>query len=427
MILRFKYGSVNNEYQYEDKKLKIIDEHLDENKIRFLFALGYKSCHSEKGRIPLDPVIGYKAHLLYFLKRDTVSFNELPGKIKKDTDYRAFCKCQGISFTPGYLSLFRKYHLTSEMAAQLHQDIFNSLNDSSETVTQTVNEAKTEPKDCLRIGIWDSVPMPSYSSPYKDTKHCNCQKPCKCPKYFSDKDASIGWQSGKPNRKDKFLGYRKHTVLTYDPDKSKRLPIVTTAQTATTADIEVIEELLRLCKGKLDILLVDRAIYDFEQINKWYLLYDILVVVRPKSNAVLPDYSLSDTGTPCCPKMDEPLDWSYLDSEDNVHVYNCVKTDCIYERECQRQFEIPMSQHPALLGAFPFHTRCGQLLLSLRKLIEPEFGAQTLWSQLKSLPFRRLSNFRLLAQLMDTVHLLKKLSRRLSQGIQHFAVQKGYA
>ena len=295
MILRFKYGSVNNEYQYEDKKLKIIDEHLDENKIRSLFALGYKSCHSEKGRKPLDPVISYKAHLLYFLKRDTVSFNELPEKINKDTDYRVFCRCQGLSFTPGYLSLFRKYHLTSEMAAQLHQDILDSLNDSLETVTneeEAKTEAKTEPKDCLRIGIWDSVPMPSYSSPYKDTKHCNCQKPCKCPKYFSDKDASIGWQPGKPNRKDKFLGYRKHTVLTYDPDKSKRLPIVTTAQTATTADIEVIEELLRLCKGKLEILLVDRAIYDFEQINKWYLLYDILVTVRPKSNAVLPDYPL---------------------------------------------------------------------------------------------------------------------------------------
>ena len=103
MILRFKYGSVNNEYQYEDKKLKIIDEHLDENKIRSLFALGYKSCHSEKGRKPLDPVIGYKAHLLYFLKRDTVSFNELPKKIKKDIDYRAFCRCQGVSFTPAYL------------------------------------------------------------------------------------------------------------------------------------------------------------------------------------------------------------------------------------------------------------------------------------------------------------------------------------
>ena len=416
MILRFIYGSVNNEYQYEDKKMKIIDEHLDENKIRSLFALGYKSCHSEKGRKPLDPVISYKAHLLYFLKRDTVSFNELPEKIKKDTDYRAFCRCQGVSFTPAYLSLFRKYHLTSEMAAQLHQDIFDSLETAAtkRSAKRSANEAvKTEAKDCLRIGIWDSVPMPSYSSPYKDTKHCNCQQPCKCPKYFSDKDASIGWQSERPNRKDKFLGYRKHTVLTYDPDKSKRLPIVTTAQTATTADIEVIEELLKLCKGKLDILLVDRAIYDFEQINKWYLLYDILVIVRPKSNAVLPDYSLSDTGTPCCPKMDEPLDWSYLDSEDNVHVYNCA-TDCIYEHECLRQFDIPMSQHPALLGAFPFHTRCGQLLLSLRKLIEPEFGVQTLWSRLKSLPFRRLYNFKLLSQLIDTVHLLKKLSQGFS-------------
>jgi hypothetical protein len=419
MILRFIYGSVNNEYQYQDEKLKIIDEYLDENKIRSLFALSYKSCYSEKGRIPLDPVIAYKTHLLYFLKRDTVSFNELPEKIEKDSDYRAFCRCDGVSFTPAYLSLFRKYHLTPEIAAQLHQDIFDSL----EIAT---NETE-EPKDHLRIGIWDSVPMPSYSSPYKDTKHCDCKEPCDCPKYFSDKDASIGWQSGKPNRKDKFLGYRKHTIFTYDPDKSKRLPIVTTAQTATMADIEVIEELLKLCKGKLDILLVDRAIYDFEQLSKWYLLYGILVIVRPKSNAVLPDYSLSDTGTPCCPQMDEPLDWSHLDSEDNVHVYNCIKTDCIYEHECPRQFEIPMSQHPALLGAFPSHTRCGRLLLSIRKLIEPEFGVQTLWSRLKSLPFRRLYNFRLLAQLIDTVSMLKKLSQGFSQRIHHFVAQEGYA
>jgi len=31
------------------------------------------------------------------------------------------------------------------------------------------------------------------------------------------KDATISWQSDKPNCKDKFLGYRKHTALTYDP------------------------------------------------------------------------------------------------------------------------------------------------------------------------------------------------------------------
>jgi hypothetical protein len=182
-------------------------------------------------------------------------FLTITEQVNKNDDYRAFCRCGEITFTAGYLSLFRKNHLTSEIAAQMHQDIFNSL----ETTKRSANEAedKTEAKDCLRIGIWDSVPMPSYSSPYKDTKHCNCEEPCNCPKYFSDKDASIGWQSERPNRKDKFLGYRKHTVLTYDPDKSKRLPIVTTAQTATMADIEVIEELLILCKGKLDILLVD--------------------------------------------------------------------------------------------------------------------------------------------------------------------------
>jgi len=395
MILRFRYGNVNNEYSYNDKKLQNIDEYLDEDKIRSIFAQSYKSCDSQKGRIPLDPVIAYKAHLVYFLKRDIISFNELPEQINNNDDYRAFCKCEEITFTAGYLSLFRKNHLTPEMAEQLHQDILGSL--------ENIND--------LRIGIWDSVPMPSYSSPYKDTKHCCCVQPCDCPKTFSDKDATIGWQSGKPNRKDKFLGYRKHSVLTYDPDKDKRVSLATTAQSANKPDIEIIEELLKLCKGKIDILLVDRAIYDFEQIIKWHQLYGILVIVRPKSNAVLSDYPLSDTGTPCCPQTDEPLDWSYLDKEDNTHVYNCIAKDCIYDPECPRQFEIPISQHPALLGLFPAHTRTGRLLLSLRKLIEPEFGIQTLWTRLKSLPFRGLRNFRLFAQLIDTACMLRKLAQ----------------
>jgi hypothetical protein len=143
----------------------------------------------------LDPVIAYKAHLLYFLKKDIISFNELPEQVNNNDDYRAFCRCEGITFTAGYLSLFRKNHLTPEMSAQLHQDLFDGL--------ENIND--------LRMGIWDSVPMPTYSSPYK-SKYCDCQEPCDCPKTFSDKDATIGWQSEKPNRKDKFLSYRKHFV-----------------------------------------------------------------------------------------------------------------------------------------------------------------------------------------------------------------------
>jgi len=139
--------------------------------------------------------------------------------------------------------------------------------------------------------------------------------------------------------------------------------------------------------------------------------------MQRQSNAVLSDYPLSETGTPCCQKTDEPLDWCYFDKEDNTHVYNCIANNCIYEHECSRQFEIPMSHHPALLGLFPAHTRTGRLLLSLRKLIESEFGIQTLWTRLKSLPFRGLRNFRLLAQLIDTACMLRKLA----QGIMNFA------
>ena len=111
MMLRFRYGNVNNEYEYQDNQLQVIDSYLDEDQIRRRFAVSYKSCQTGKGRTPLDPVIAYKAHLLYFLKRDIISFNELPKQINAKADYQAFCRSKGVTFTAGYLSVFRKYHL----------------------------------------------------------------------------------------------------------------------------------------------------------------------------------------------------------------------------------------------------------------------------------------------------------------------------
>ena len=69
MELRFHYGKVESDYQYQDSQLATIETLLDEEQIRTRLAKSYKSCDSGFGRPPIDPVIGYKAHLLYFLKR----------------------------------------------------------------------------------------------------------------------------------------------------------------------------------------------------------------------------------------------------------------------------------------------------------------------------------------------------------------------
>jgi len=368
MELRFRYGKVDSNFQYCDAQLSKIDSLLDEAQIRQRLALGYKSCQSGFGRVPIDPVIGYKAHLLYFLKRDLISFNQLPKQVQKDNEYQAFCRCQGVSFTSGYLSLFRKNHLTVELAAQLHQDILSGLD----------LESSTTP---LRIGIWDSVPMPSYTSPIKDTSHCKCQAPCECEKHFSDAEAQIGWQRPTPTKKDKFVGYRKHTIYLYDEDKNQRLPLATAVEPADQADILVIERTLEQCSKQIDLLIVDQAIYDFDLILDWLKRYSVLVLVKPKSNAVLEQYPLNETKTPCCPQMEQPLTWSHFDWEDKVQIYRCSVSECIHQFRCPRQFEIPLSQHPAVLGIFPPHSRCGRFLLALRGLIEPEFGVQTLWSR----------------------------------------------
>ena len=88
MMLRFRYGNVNDEYEYQDNQLHAIDSYLAEDQIRRRFADTYRSCQTGRGRTPLDPVIAYKAHLLYFLKRDIISFNQLPEQISDKADYR---------------------------------------------------------------------------------------------------------------------------------------------------------------------------------------------------------------------------------------------------------------------------------------------------------------------------------------------------
>lgn len=113
MELRFHYGKIESDYQYQETQLVTIDTLLDEEQIRSKLAEGYKSCQSGFGRPPIDPVIGYKVHLLYFLKRDLISFNEVPRQVQKEADYRAFCRCDGVTFTASYLSLFRKHQETS--------------------------------------------------------------------------------------------------------------------------------------------------------------------------------------------------------------------------------------------------------------------------------------------------------------------------
>jgi hypothetical protein len=51
MMLRFRYGNVNDEYEYQYNQLHAIDSYLDEDQIRQRFADTYRSCQTGKGRI----------------------------------------------------------------------------------------------------------------------------------------------------------------------------------------------------------------------------------------------------------------------------------------------------------------------------------------------------------------------------------------
>lgn len=43
MMLRFRYGNVNDEYEYQDNQLQAMDSYLDEDQIRQRFAYTYRN------------------------------------------------------------------------------------------------------------------------------------------------------------------------------------------------------------------------------------------------------------------------------------------------------------------------------------------------------------------------------------------------
>lgn len=256
MPLRFKSGKTDPHHPDTDPQRQHMETWLDEDRIRQWLAPPYKAIQTHFGRPPIDPVIGYKAHWLFCLKGDLISCNQLRQPVPKDTDYRPFCRCEGLTFTAGYLSLFRKHHLRGPRAEQLHQHILSGL------------QMTHSPP--LRIGIWDSVPMPSYTPPCQATWHCHCQTPCNCPKHYSDPDAQMGWQRPTPPQTDKFVGYRKPTSFTYDANPNHRNPVVPTVDPADPADVKGIGQNLKPWSHPIDLLLVAPAIYDFERILDGY-------------------------------------------------------------------------------------------------------------------------------------------------------------
>jgi len=90
MSITFRKSECNQNYQYRDKRLAKIDKMIDDEMIRELFSSQYPSIQKNKGRPPIDPVVAYRAHLLYFLKRNIVSFNELPTEVQQKEDYQQF-------------------------------------------------------------------------------------------------------------------------------------------------------------------------------------------------------------------------------------------------------------------------------------------------------------------------------------------------
>lgn len=108
--------------------------------------------------------------------------------------------------------------------------------------------------------------------------------------------------------------------------------------------------------------------------------------------------------------MVQRLVGSPFESEDGVQVYRCSESDWVHRFTCRRQFEIPLTEPPAVLGVFPPRSRCGNFRFGFRVLIEPDFGVQTLWLRLKRLPFRGLKVFNRLGQLCDTARLFPQLA-----------------
>ena len=192
----------------------------------------------------------------------------------------------------------------------------------------------------------------------------------------------MGGRTIKTGQSRWFVGYKKHTLRLWLPqrnDKVLLVPIVSWAVPANRGEILFLRPSLEHCLKRLDWL-PDLVVGDMGYISlevqrdiRERLRVGVLTKLRSDMKLVPP---FEPGPIPVC-HQGQALTWLGLENRDQLHWFGVTDPQplcqsCWEQNNCARQFSYAPSNHEILLGRVPLASRLSRTLLQkVRPWIEP--------------------------------------------------------
>jgi hypothetical protein len=192
----------------------------------------------------------------------------------------------------------------------------------------------------------------------------------------------LGGRTIKTGQSRWFVGYKKHTLRLWLPQRSGQVllvPVVSWAVPANRGEALFLWPSLQYCVQWLhwlpDIVVGDMGYIGLEMQRKIRERLGVAVItkLRPDMNLIAP----FETGPVAVCPQGQPLSWLGLEKRDQLHWFGVTATDslcgkCWEQSRCPRQFSYHPSAHEILFGQIPLASPVAKILLEkVRPWIEP--------------------------------------------------------
>jgi transposase len=382
--------------------MKLLFDKIDFSFIYPLVEPFYKS----GGRSSFDPVSIFKALLFIYMDIKIQSERQLAKHLKHDMRILSVCGFEDFFKTPCHatFSIFR-----STIGDETFFKIFHNLVSQSFALGIISGQ----------ITATDATHLWAYSNKF-GKKLCTCKDKihCKCPKTYSDPDAS--W--GKKNKDYAFLGYKVHLIV----DAKSQLPISVTVTKGNSHDSqEAVPLLNQLKKEHPDIKpkfnTADSG-YDSHNIYKEHIDNDITPIIdlneKRKTNPLITREIKIANGHPHC-KRAKLAYWGF-DPHRNRFKFRCPLacakiSSCKYSQKCfitpyGKTFYLHPTDNIRLFPEIPRFSEQWKLLYNNRTSVERTNSELKEQHTLKNIRFRTITKVKSHVYLSCISLLLKRCS-----------------
>jgi len=229
----------------------------------------------------------------------------------------------------------------------------------------------------------------------------------------------VGIRSLKTGHSRWFIGYKKHSLRLWLPQRSEAVllaPLISWTAPANRGDVLFLEPSLRYIRKQLDftpaLVVADMAYINMASQRRLREELQVGVITQLPPNYDLPKEIEPAVLMRC--SQGQELEWLGLRQNERLHWFGVADpaqglcSRCWQASQCPREFSFAPSQHEIALGTIPLNTRTAQRLLKqTRPWIEATQSYEKMQLGLRHMFLNSLRLAAILSQLTDLVMLLR--------------------